>query len=309
MTQQEILNSTFSKTEKARRLFDLGFTRRQVADLLMKGNVGFAYNVWKKWNEEQTQQITSLPFEFTFGRTFGIELEVYGTSRERILTEMRRIGIQVESESYNHNTRGYWKIVSDASISGAEGNEIVSPVLRGMDGMEQVKKVCLALNRAGAKVNTSCGFHVHFGANDLSIANFKALFQSYIELETEMDEIMPESRRKNNNTYCKSLLSIANSKAAAIAKIKASQTINQMALAFAGSRYFKLNIQSYQRHGTIEFRQHSGTTQFSKVKNWILICARMIEFSRQNGATNNLNQFLNESLQDYMADRAADLAA
>ena len=309
MTTQEILNASFSKTEKAKRLFELGFTRRQVADLLMNGNVGFAYNVWKKWNEEQTQEITALPFEFSFSRTFGIELEVYGVSRDRILTEMRRLGIQVESESYNHNTRGYWKIVSDSSINGGNGNEVVSPVLSGVEGMEQVKKVCLALNRAGAKVNTSCGFHAHFGANDLSILNFRNLFLSYIELEAKIDEIMPESRRRNNNTYCKSLTSIANSKAAAITKIKNARTINEMSQAFSGSRYFKLNIQSFQRHGTIEFRQHSGTTQFSKVKNWLLIAARLIEYAKQNGVTNNLNHFLNESLQDYMADRAADLAA
>lgn len=309
MTQQEILNASFSKTEKARRLFELGFTRRQVADLIMNGNVGFAYNVWKKWNEEQTQQITALPFEFSFSRTFGIELEVYGAERSRILNEMRRLGIQVESETYNHSTRGYWKIISDSSISGSNGNEIVSPVLTGVDGIEQVKKVCLALNRAGAKVNTSCGFHVHFGANDLSIPNFKSLFISYMELESKVDEIMPSSRRRSTNTYCKSLLSIAGNKNAAINKIKTARTITEMSRAFSGSRYFKLNIQSFQRHGTVEFRQHSGTTQFSKVKNWIMICARLIEYAKQNGVTNNLNHFLNESLQDYMADRAADLAA
>jgi hypothetical protein len=307
MTTQEILTSNLTKTAKAYRLFDLGFTRRQVADMLMAGNVGFAYNVWKKWNASQTHNITSLPFEFTFGRTFGIELEVYGASRDRILSEMRRLGIQVEGETYNHNTRNHWKIVTDASITGGNGNEIVSPVLSGIEGIEQVKKVCLALNRAGAKVNTSCGFH--FGANDLSMENFKNLFVSYIEIEIKMDEIMPQSRRGNNNTYCKSLTSIASSKAAAITKIKNATTINQMSTAFSGSRYFKLNIQSFQRHGTVEFRQHSGTTQFSKVKNWILICARLIEYAKQYGVTNNLNHFLNESLQDYMGDRAADLAA
>lgn len=309
MTQQEIINASFSKTEKARRLFELGFTRRQVADLIMNGNVGFAYNVWKKWNEEQGQRIAALPFEFTFSRTFGIELEVYGASRDRILTEMRRLGVQVEGESYNHQTRGHWKIVSDASIHGSNGNELVSPVLSGMDGIEQVKRVCLALNRAGAKVNTSCGFHVHLGANDLDLQHFKNLFKSYIELEGKIDEMMPTSRRKNTNTYCKSVSSIANSKAAALRKIDSASTIQEMSRAFSGSRYFKLNIQSFQRHGTIEFRQHSGTTQFSKVKNWLLICARLLEYSKQNGFTNDLTHFLNESLQDYIADRAADLAA
>ena len=80
-----------------------------------------------------------------------------------------------------------------------------------------------------------------------------------------------------------------------------------MARAF-NSRYFKLNLQSYVKYGTVEFRHHSGTTTFSKVKNWILICARLVEYSKQNGVTNNLNYILNESLQDYVADRAVDVA-
>ena len=75
------------------------------------------------------------------------------------------------------------------------------------------------------------------------------------------------------------------------------------------TRYVKMNFQSYTRQGTVEFRQHSGTTTFSKIKNWILICARLIEYTKQNGFTNNINYILNESLQDYFNDRTVDLAA
>ena len=45
-------------------------------------------------------------------------------------------------------------------------------------------------------------------------------------------------------------------------------------------RYFKLNCQSFFRHGTIEFRHHSGTTDFAKIKNWILFTAIVIEKAR-----------------------------
>lgn len=313
MTQQEILNSSFNKTKKAFLLFELGYTRRDVSNWITNGNYGFAHNIWKKWSEQRNQSqpaetIEALPFEFNFNRTFGIELEIYSASRERLIEEFRRVGLTLVSETYNHETRNNWKIVSDGSISGSNGNEIVSPVLTGADGIEQIKKVCIALNRAGAQVNTSCGFHVHFGASDLNIQNFKNLAKSHIELENSFDSIQPVSRRGNTNTYCKSLTSIASSKTATFQKIDAATTITELVRAFGG-RYYKLNFQSFTRQGTVEFRHHSGTTQFSKIKNWILICARLVEYTKANGLTNNINHITNESLQDFINDRAIDLAA
>lgn len=37
--------------------------------------------------------------------------------------------------------------------------------------------------------------------------------------------------------------------------------------------------------------------------------ARMMDYVKQNGLITNKNAFLNESLQDYITDRAVDLAA
>lgn len=78
MTLQEILNSNLNKTQKAYKLYELGFTRRDVAHYITNGNYGFAHNIWKKWMNQSGPEIVNLPFEFTFERTFGIELEVYG---------------------------------------------------------------------------------------------------------------------------------------------------------------------------------------------------------------------------------------
>lgn len=305
MTLQEILNSSLNKTQKAYKLYDLGHTRAQVSELITNGNYGFAHNIWKKWMENRTPQIVNLPFEFSFNRTFGIELEVYGVDRERILNEMTRAGVNVQSESYNHNTRNHWKIVSDSSINGGQGNEIVSPVLCGLDGIEQVKKVCIALNRAGVKVNKSCGFHLHLGVQDYQINDFKNLVNSFAGLETEFDKIQPASRRGNTNGYCKNLTSVGRD---LTAKVNATNSISELAGVFGG-RYYKLNLQSFNRYGTVEFRHHSGTTTFSKIKNWILICSRLVDYAKQNGVTNNFNAFLNESLLDYTSDRAVDLVA
>ena len=311
MTQAEILNSNFTKTKKAFLLFDLGYTRAQVSELITNGNYGFAHNIWKKWCEQVSAQpanVVALPFEFSFNRSFGIELETYGTTRQALIAAFREQGLTLNDESYNHTTRTHWKVVSDSSISGGNGNEIVSPVLFGLDGINQIKKATIALNKAGAKVNNSCGFHVHFGITDLTIDNIKNLAKTHIEIENKFDSIVPNSRRLNNNNYCKSLTSIANNKTLAINKINSANSISEFISIFT-SRYVKMNFQSYNRQGTVEFRQHSGTTTFSKIKNWILICARMIDYTKANGFTNDINFFLNESLQDYISDRAVDLAA
>lgn len=306
MTTQEILNSGLNKTQKGFQLYDLGHTRTQVSEWVTNGNYGFAHNIYKKWIDARATQIVALPFTFAFNRTFGIELEVYGVDRERLLNALRNEGVEVQGEGYNHTTRNHWKIVSDSSIQGGQGNEIVSPVLRGMDGIEQVKKVCIALNRAGAKVNKSCGFHVHIGAADYQIGDFKNLLTSHVHLETSFDKLQPDSRRGNKNQYCKNLSSVGSN---VVAKIGASNQFSELSSVFGNGRYFKLNVQSFNRYGTVEFRHHSGTTTFSKVKNWILICSRLVEYAKQNGVTNNFNTFLNESLLDYTADRAVDLVA
>lgn len=306
MTIQEILSSSLNKTQKAYKLYDLGHTRRQVADLITNGNYGFAHNIWKKWMDLRATQIVNLPFTFSFNRTFGIELEVYGVSRDRLVAEMTRAGINVQSESYNHQTRNHWKVINDSSIRGGNGSEVVSPVLTGMEGIEQVKKVCIALNRAGAKINKSCGFHLHLGVQDYQVVDFKNLVNSFVNLEGDFDKIQPNSRRGNNNTYCKNLTYVGRDVSS---KVNAATNFNEISRVFNDNRYFKLNLQSYLRYGTVEFRHHSGTTTFSKIKNWILICARLVEYAKQNGVTNNFNAFLNESLLDYTSDRAVDLVA
>ena len=64
---------------------------------------------------------------------------------------------------------------------------------------------------------------------------------------------MPEGRRGNTNTYCKNLTSVSN----IVNKVEASSTVTEMARVFGG-RYYKLNLQSYLKYSTVEFRQHSG---------------------------------------------------
>lgn len=141
-------------------------------------------------------------------RKFGIELEVADISRSKVICVFNAIGVAIKEEGYNHATRGYWKIVSDASVRN--GFEVVSPVLYGEEGLESVRAVVTALNDAGASVNKTCGFHVHFDARDLSVTSVKAIIMRYAAHETEIDAFMPPSRRADTNKYCLSIQRVVN---------------------------------------------------------------------------------------------------
>ena len=110
-------------------------------------------------------------------------------------------------------------------------------------------------------------------AADFTIETWRNLAITYRHLEPVIDAFMPNTRR--NNTYCKRLSGISES------RIREAQTIQDLRGVFRNDRYHKLNLEAYSRHRTVEFRQHGGTTNFTKMENWIRFAANMITFAKQ----------------------------
>lgn len=218
---------------------------------------------------------------------FGIELECYlpegATQQQAAAAVAHRLGLPCYVESYNHQVRNHWKVVTDGSLGDIDrGIEFVSPILRGEDGLAQIEKVCRALTDFGCTVSKKCGLHVHVGViGNPAIDFFKNIVRLYSVFEPVLDSMLPASRRGSANTYCRSMTSAS---AAAIAAARDFQTLRQVATASAPSsnhsRYFKLNLEAYARHRTIEFRQHSGTLDANKARRWTVLCLRMIATAR-----------------------------
>ncbi len=78
--------------------------------------------------------------DYTFTRRFGIQIEAYNCTRERLAAELREAGINVAVEGYNHTTCNHWKLVTDASLTGNDTFELVSPVLEGKADWQNWKK-------------------------------------------------------------------------------------------------------------------------------------------------------------------------
>jgi len=210
-------------------------------------------------------------------RTFGVEIEFFGVTKEQVAEALNRAGIDVRVENYNHTTRSHWKLVYDASVNSAGtgctrgGNEIVSPVLQGEEGLEELKLVVKVIEEVGGKVDRTCGVHVHHGASDLDLNGIKNIAKLYTKYELIFDSLVPESRRKNNNRYCCSLT--ANE----LHSIETAQDLWDIHGECIISRYRKLNVQSFFKYQTIEFRQHGGSLNGNKIANWIRLTQQVVE--------------------------------
>jgi hypothetical protein len=209
----------------------------------------------------------------TSNRNFGIEIECKGLTMEAALAAIQVVGVCCNIENYNHQVSSAWKIVTDASVSG--GFEVVSPILSGNEGLAEVQKVSDALMNSGATVEKDCGFHVHVDARDLNGLTIANILTRYAKYETAIDAVMPKSRRENNNRFCASVVGLAN-RFQNLSMDVSSRSVAGM----VSNRYYKLNLCSFVRHGTVEFRQHSGTVKARKMIPWIIFCVNFVETSK-----------------------------
>lgn len=228
--------------------------------------------------------------DIEFSSNIGVEIEIVvpkGVSATQLtnslVREMRSSGIDVQAVGYTHNTTSYWKITSDASIN-PEGVEVVSPILKGKRGLAELKKCIAAIRRSGGSVNKSVGVHVHFGANGLQLEHFKNLLYNYAGFEPIINNTLYSSRR--NSRWAQLLSNISN----LTNKIDASMTFNQLVRNVFNAdpddyrgygRYYTVNLLSFNRHGTVEFRQLQGSVEEDTIIYWVYWLHFLIEVSKR----------------------------
>lgn len=241
--------------------------------------------------------------------TFGVELECYNLRVYDFMPKVRELGIVINNEGYNHrDSKEAFKIVPDSSIQGENSNEVVSPVLSGKDGLDKLKKVCDTMNEVGAKVNKSCGTHVHLDASKMTIEQWRNVYINYARLEHIIDSFMAQSRRGNSNCFCMSIALKERIETSILSCNSVDDIIRLMR-----SRYYKINAEAYRRHKTIEFRQHGGTISYEKISNWVNFLQKLLHYSKNHTVTNCATiddvPFLTQAEKRYFKNRINELAA
>jgi hypothetical protein len=207
---------------------------------------------------------------------FGIEIELYSPVDMSATTS--KLSRKVRGMSFDTYGDNDWSMVGDGSLHGVAGfksMELVSPVLdtENAADLRMVRKVCSALQAMGCMVNENCGLHVHVNADDLSVDQIKSVYSRYTKFENWIDLMVPSNRRGDRVYYTKGGRSMANN-------VESCQTRNALQNVQQGDRYFKVNLEALQRHGTIEFRQHSGSINGATILNWVDFLTSFVEASK-----------------------------
>lgn len=232
-------------------------------------------------------------------RKFGIELECYGVRAAAVAEALNTAGIGCNVESYNHARRRAWKIVSDVSIHGPNPFELVSPPLKGLAGLEEIRRVCAILKDLGAMVNKSCGFHVHHDAADLEAEHLRNVLTVWWKYEEVTAFFVPPSRRANHfcapvtpKTGCPSGYGFdprgSSDEVEAFRQFVSRARDKEDFAGHGGdgsrvqpTRYGAVNFCAIARHGTVEFRSHSGTTDADKIIAWLSLTQWILTMAKR----------------------------
>lgn len=248
---------------------------------------------------------------------FGVEIEFHG-ARYAAAEALQSAGLIARVEDYNHRTCAGWKIVTDATV--IDGGELVSPILHGENGLEQVRTACAALQAAGCTVSKQTGMHVHHDAQTLDRDAFLRLVQNWADCQTAIDGLVSRSRSDGSNGYTSSLTEqdIENIRAYIPRDVRLTKRA-AYGLRRIG-RYKALNVSAYPKYGTVEIRQHQGTLNGTKATAWVSFGQAMLKAAIAGAtyATTDtaallrwLNDwgYLNNDDRRYLEHRSETLAA
>lgn len=183
-------------------------------------------------------------------------------------TSLRKVGFELEyCSASTPRVEQYGKIKGDGSIvsneEDVEGREFASHVVSGDSLLTTINKVCTQMESAGAYVNSTCGFHVHFDMlqeSTIARENVKAWWRV---LEPIFFDVVTLNRR--TNSYCKPVQDCDGD--------------------WESDRYTALNIAAFHKHRTFEVRMHHGTLNREKITTWCLVLLRFFDTFSQVDAT------------------------
>lgn len=303
--------------------------------------------VGKKMNERRRMRI-------------GVELELVKKHRldgvdpnHSMANWLALRGFEAQRASYGSATTvQHIKVQPDSSLPSG-GFEIVSMPLYDGTHRKWLRSVFDAI-KGLTKITRECSSHIHVGLKShgkdwgedggytyneaMRIAGNTAYGYAYFE--PALDTIVSESRR--NNSYCRNMTHVVQQFPNGLVKSWIDKTWNDETASYdeqvithtpsevsvmiyeatCGTRYYKLNTQALNKHGTLEFRQHQAVNfDSTKLNNWIELCyeltmrcadeASMLTIKDNPRTLDGLFGFLgmkDNSLHNYFKKRATILA-
>ena len=219
--------------------------------------------------------------------TFGIEIETIRQTRENVAKAIQSVvggtvshlGTQYDAWGVKDAKGRTWKVVTDASLNADRMHqaEVVSPILKAED-IEELQQVVRAVRACGAKVDASCGIHVHLGANAFTpkaVTNLVKTVHKQEELIYEALKVAPTRKALYAKPVDEGFLRrIESRRIASMDDLNVAWygSLNRNPEHYDRSRYAGLNLHNIWFRGTIEFRLFNGTLHAGKIKSYVQFC-------------------------------------
>ena len=234
-------------------------------------------------------------------QTIGVEIELTGLTRKAAAetvanyfgTTAKYTGGDYNAYEVKDTDNRIWKFMRDASIKPQEyingekwsANEdykveLVTPILNYGD-IETLQEVVRKIRKAGGFVNSSCGCHIHIGAEKFTASTVRNLINSVASKEDLLYKALKV--HENRKHYCKPtdkdfLKALNEKKPETMAQLAAiwydepEETALRNHGHYHSSRYTIVNLHALFTKGTIEFRIFNSTLHAGEVKAYIQFC-------------------------------------
>ena len=226
---------------------------------------------------------------------FGVEIEMTGITRATAAkviaghfhTTATHVGGGYDTYTVRGEDGRQWNLVRDQSIDRRNSRgytdrheysvEMVTPICK-YDDITTIQEIVRKLRSAGAKVNDSCGIHVHVDASKHDVRTLRNLVNIMASKEDLLYKALDVEVERER--YCKKVdmnfLEKLNKK-----KPKEMRDLEDIWYEGYGynrhahynnSRYRALNLHSVFTKGTVEFRLFNSTLHAGEVKSYIQLC-------------------------------------
>ena len=196
------------------------------------------------------------------------------------------VGGTYDTYTVEDNTGRKWKVVSDASIkcqsrgertaSRLYAVEMVTPICKYED-IETIQQLVRELRRGGARVNDSCGIHIHV---DASRHDPKTL-RNIVNIMASKEDLLYKALNVqiDRECYCQKAdlrfledVNLKHPKSMAEFETLWYNGDSRRNVHYDYSRYHALNLHSVFSKGTVEFRMFNSTLHAGEVKSYIQLC-------------------------------------
>lgn len=212
-------------------------------------------------------------------RRIGAEVEVVGMRPESMLVALRSSRVpslrRAYSNGYSHSVcEEAWQATPDGSVSA----EAVSPPLGATDSLVEAYRV---LSANGASVDRRCGAHVHVDCvnrdgEQMTTENVRHLMRAWFTFD--LYRLVAPSRRQG---YSKDLHREEYSLRELFRRLDDCNSVGEIADRLTSGKYSGLNLRSFPRHNTVEFRLHQGTLSAKKMVNWTRLLTAFVDAAQE----------------------------